>query len=311
MSLRDYEYFIAVAEEGHFSKAAARCHVSQPTLSVQLKKLEERLGVALFERHPRQVLLTFAGEVVLAKARQMLRLNNEISQLAQAAQNPLVGSFKLGIIPTIAPYLLPHFMPFQQQNAPELKPILQEAQTQNLLKQLREGTLDAALLALPLNDIDDLAVTALYAEPFYLALPENHPLAHQEAITTQDLQERELLLLEEGHCLRDHALEACEFLGKAENIELKATSLETVRYMVMSGQGVTLLPSLALKNTKGVFTWPHLVIKPLQTSKNTQPQRKVGLVCRYGYPRGQIFQKLFKTFATELAQKEPGVLVVD
>ena len=303
MSLRAYEYFVALAEEQHFSKAAARCHVSQPTLSVQLKKMEERLGVSLFERHSRQVVLTFAGQAVLAKARHILRIEGEITQLAQAAQNPLVGRYNLGIIPTIAPYLLPKLTPFQRHHTPELVPVLQENKTDTLLIDLREGRLDAAILALPLDGIDDLSVTPLYTEPFYLALPENHFLATQTSVSTGDLQEGELLLLEEGHCLRAHALEACQNLGRAESTQFRAGSLETLRHMVMAGQGVTLLPELSLEATSGMPTWPHLAIRTLQTSHGGAPQRQVGLVCRYGYPRGHALKRVFKAFAQELTDE--------
>ena len=311
MSLRDLEYFIAVAEEQHFSKAAERCNVSQPTLSVQLKKMEQRLGVALFERHPRRVVLTFAGHAILSKARHMLRIDGEITQLAQAAQNPLVGKYKLGIIPTVAPYLLPHLIPFQQENTPKLTPVLQEAKTDDLVHDLRDGALDAALLALPLDGIEDLAITPLYTEKFHLALPENHPLAAQKIISTQDLKEGELLLLEDGHCLREHALEVCEFLGRAENAELKATSLETLRHMVMAGQGVTLMPELALEQKNGNAVWPHLAIREVRTSSQKPPQRQVGLVCRYGYPRASALKRVFKGFASELAEKYPGVSALE
>lgn len=313
MSLRAYEYFVAVAEAQHFSKAAERCHVSQPTLSVQLKKLEERLGVSLFERHPRRVVMTFAGQAVLPKARQMLRLENEISQIAQAAQNPLVGRYNLGIIPTIAPYLLPRLTPFQQENTPELVPALQESKTESLVTDLRAGTLDAAILALPLAGIDDLSVTPLYGETFYLALPEKHPLAARKVVSTDDLGEGELLLLEEGHCLRDHALEVCQLLGRAENVEFRASSLETLRHMVMAGQGVTLLPELALEApAKGtVPTWPHLAIRPIKTSQGTLPQRQVGLVCRYGYPRAHALRHILTNFAKNLVGERAGLLLLE
>ena len=312
MSLRDLTYFIAVAEEQHFSRAAERCNVSQPTLSVQLQKLEARLGVTLFERHPRRVVLTFAGQAILSKARQMLRLDGEITQLAQAAQNPLVGSYKLGIIPTIAPYLLPYLIPFQQENTPDLTPVLREAKTDDLLSDLREGALDSALLALPLDGIDDLAVTPLYTEQFHLALPETHPLAAKKNISTSELGEGELLLLEEGHCLRGHALEVCALLGKAENAELKATSLETLRHMVMAGQGVTLMPELALERARGEMPrWPHLAIRPVKTSQNIPPRRQVGLVCRYGYPRAAALKRIFKGFAKALAAQHDGITALE
>lgn len=311
MTIRDYEYFIAVAEEQHFSRAAARCHVSQPTLSVQLKKLEQRLGVSLFERHPRKVVLTFAGQAVLAKAKHMLRLEGEITQLAQAAQNPLVGRYKLGIIPTIAPYLLPRLTPFQRHNTPELVPVLQESKTETLLANLRDGALDAAILALPLDNIDDLSVTPLYSEAFYLALPEDHALAKNTTVSTADLAEGELLLLEDGHCLRDHALEVCHLLGRAENMELRASSLETLRHMVMAGQGVTLLPELALEQGNTHPTWPHLAIRSVQTSQGKPPLRQVGLVCRYGYPRAHALKRVFREFAKQLTQARFGLTLLD
>lgn len=318
MSLKDYKYFVAVAEEQHFGRAATRCNVSQPTLSVQLKKLEEQLGVLLFERHPRQVVLTMAGQVVLAKARQMLRLEQEILQLAQAATDPLSGPLRLGIIPTIGPYLLPHFVPYQTQAAPQLKPLLTEAKTEDLLQMLREGTLDAAVLALPLDDVDDLATTPLYQEFFYLALPETHPLASKKLPTTQDIPEGELLLLTEGHCLRGHALDVCEFLGAAENASLRATSLETLRYMVMAGQGVTLLPSLALdwpnKGVEGAGTlpsWPHMAIRPVKGSNMDRPARQIGVVFRYGYPRASALKKMFLGFASHLITTQQGLAELD
>lgn len=318
MSLKDYKYFVAVAEEQHFGRAAARCNVSQPTLSVQLKKLEEQLGVLLFERHPRQVVLTMAGQVVLAKARQMLRLEQEILQLAQAATDPLGGPLRLGIIPTIGPYLLPHFVPYQTQAAPQLKPLLTEAKTEDLLQMLREGTLDAAVLALPLDDVDDLATTPLYQEFFYLALPETHPLTSKKLPTTQDIPEGELLLLTEGHCLRGHALDVCEFLGAAENASLRATSLETLRYMVMAGQGVTLLPSLALdwpdKSIEGgsnLPSWPHMAIRPVKGTNMDRPARQIGVVFRYGYPRASALKKMFLGFAAHLIATQQGLAELD
>ena len=313
MSLKDYKYFVAVAEEQHFGRAAARCNVSQPTLSVQLKKLEEQLGVLLFERHPRQVVLTMAGQVVLAKARQMLRLEQEILQLAQAATDPLSGPLRLGMIPTIAPYLLPHFVPFQTQAAPQLQPLLTEGKTSELLEMLREGTLDAAVLALPLDDVEDLATTPLYQEFFYLAVPETHPLVSKKHPSTQDIPEGELLLLTEGHCLRGHALDVCEFLGAAENAKLRATSLETLRHMVMAGQGVTLLPSLALDwpENSAMPRWPHLTIKPIKGSNMDRPARQIGVMFRYGYPRAAALKKLFSAFADNLIATQQGVAKLD
>jgi len=313
MSLRDYQYFVAVAEEQHFGRAAARCHVSQPTLSIQLKKLEEQLGVLLFERHPRKVVLTMAGQVVLAKARQMLRLEQEIGQLAQAATDPLAGDVRLGVIPTIAPYVLPYFVPFQREQAPQLKPQLVEEKTETLLQMLREGTLDTALLALPLDDVGDLAITPLYQEYFFLAMPEGHPLTQQQTPTTKDINLGELLLLTEGHCLRGHALDVCTSLTSAENTTLRATSLETLRYMVMAGQGVTLLPALALNWPKGHGqpSWPHMVIRPIRGTNMPRPARQVGVVFRYGYPRAAALKRLFLGFAEHLVATHLGVKALE
>jgi LysR family hydrogen peroxide-inducible transcriptional activator len=243
MNLRDLQYLVALAETRHFGRAAARCHVSQPTLSAQLRKLEDYLGVALIERRPRQVALTAAGAAVIQRARRMLQDADDIRALAHASQDPLAGQLKVGLIPTLGPYLLPRVMPRVAQALPKLALLLHEYQTAPLVQRVLDGELDLAILALP-ADTKGLQTRSLFAEAFLVAMPEKHRLASRRRLKTADLAGEKLLLLEEGHCLREHALEVCTRIGTEEQ-EFRATSLETLRQMVASGLGITLLPRLS------------------------------------------------------------------
>ncbi len=246
MNLRDFEYLVALDEHRHFGRAAAACYVSQPTLSTQLKKLEAELGVELIERNPRQVTLTVAGERVVARAKTILAHAHEIRGIARQAKDPRAGSLRLGVFPTLAPYLLPHIVPPLHEHFPELELLLVEAKTDDLLGRLRGAGLDAALLALPIED-DALRVEPVFREDFVLAVPAAHPLATRGGeIHTQELAAHPLLLLEDGHCLRDQALTVCQLAGGAVRDGFTATSLETLRHMVAAGVGVTLLPELAV-----------------------------------------------------------------
>lgn len=246
MNLRDLHYFIALADRQHFGRAAAACFVSQPTLSTQIRKLEEELGVALFERAPRKVMLTAAGRAMAERARRIVGDIEDMKEAARRSQDPEAGTVRLGMFPTLGPYLLPHVVPRIRERFPRLELLLVEEKSDVLLARMREGRLDAALLALPLHD-EQLHTEFLFEEPFLLAVPEGHPLAARGSLRLHDLADQRLLLLEDGHCLRDQALDVCQLAGSGEKTGFQATSLETLRQMVAANVGVTLLPSLAVK----------------------------------------------------------------
>lgn len=279
MTLRDLQYLVALAETRHFGRAARHCHVSQPTLSAQLKKLEEYLGVALVERRPRKVALTAAGQAVVERARRMLQDAEDIRALAHASQDPLAGQLKVGLIPTLGPYLLPRVMPRLAQALPKLSLLLHEYQTEPLVQQVLDGELDLAILALP-ADTRGLQTRPLFAETFLVAMPDRHRLASRRRVRTADLAGEKLLLLEEGHCLREHALEVCSRAGTEEQ-DFRATSLETLRQMVASGGGITLLPRLA---AEGPFASARgLAVRPFAPPA---PSRVVGAAWRRSTSRG-------------------------
>lgn len=247
MNLRDLHYLVALAEHRHFGHAAEACFVSQPTLSTQIRKLEDELGVALVERAPRKVLLTEAGREIARRARQVLAEVDEIKTIAQRTRDPQAGRLRLGIFPTLGPYLLPLLVPLARERFPRLELLLFEEKTEHVLRMLREGALDAGILALPLHE-DSLHSEFLFEEPFMLAVPETHPLAQSNApLRLAELRGQQLLLLEDGHCLRDQALEVCQLSGAGEKSGFRATSLETLRQMVAANVGITLLPQLAVQ----------------------------------------------------------------
>jgi len=273
MNLRDLQYLVALAETRHFGHAAERCHVSQPTLSAQLRKLEEFLGVSLIERRPRRVGLTPAGEAVVGRARRMLRDADDIRALARASQDPLGGQLKLGLIPTLGPYLLPRVAPRIAKALPKLQLMLHEYQTAPLVDRVVQGDLDVAILALPV-DTKGLVTRSLFAEAFVVAMPERHRLAARKRLKAADLAGEKLLLLEEGHCLRDQALEVCARAGTEEQ-DFRATSLETLRQMVAAGLGITLLPRLA---AEGPFASARgLIVRPFSPPA---PSRVIGAAWR-------------------------------
>ncbi|HEU4856345.1 MAG TPA: DNA-binding transcriptional regulator OxyR [Rhodanobacteraceae bacterium] len=246
MNLRDLHYLVALADHRHFGRAAEACFVSQPTLSTQVRKLEEELGVTLVERNPRKVLLTEVGQQIVARARDVLNEVEQIRHIAHRDQDPAAGSLRLGIFPTLGPYLLPHVLATIRTRFPRLELLLIEEKSPELMQRLREGKLDAALLALPVHD-EALHAEFLFEEPFLLAAPDAHPLAGRRALKLADLEDQHLLLLEDGHCLRDQALEVCRMSGASEKQGFRATSLETLRQMVAANVGVTLLPVLAVQ----------------------------------------------------------------
>src|SRR5215469_13946971 len=250
LKLKDLRYLVALADLRHFGRAAARCHVSQPTLSAQLKKLEESLGVQLIERTPNNLTLTAAGEEIVARARRIVEGSDVVVALARTQRDPLGGRLRVALLPTIGPYLLPHVAPSIRKTLPRLQLHLYEYQTAPMLERLHAGELDVGILALPV-ELEGLESRELYREDFLLAVPERHPLAGRERVRVSDLEDETLLLLEEGHCLRDQALEVCSGVGVHDSQDFRATSLETLRQMVAAGAGVTLLPELASRGTYG------------------------------------------------------------
>jgi LysR family hydrogen peroxide-inducible transcriptional activator len=295
MNLRELEYLVAVDEERHFHKAAERCFVSQPTLSGQLKKLEEELGVQLLERSTRQVVMTEVGQAIAEQARKVLAESKAIKEIAQVFQDPFAGSLHVGLIPTVAPYLLPVIMPAMMQHYPKLKFWLHEYQTAVLLEKLRRAELELLILALPV-ETDEFEELDLYNEPFQLAAPKGLDLASRPFITLGDLSEREMLLLEEGHCLRGQALDVCFTAGATEKADFHASSLETLRYMVGEGMGMTLMPELAVSRG-GIVQDNMRYIRFAEP----QPSRRIGMLYRKGSARAESFAALADTIRAEVA----------
>jgi LysR family hydrogen peroxide-inducible transcriptional activator len=294
MNLRDLRYLVAVADHRHFGKAAAACFVSQPTLSTQIKKLERELGVELVERNPRHILLTDAGTRVVERARVVLREADTIRDIAQQAKDPEAGTLRLGLIPTLAPYLLPHVVPVLHRRLPRLELLLAEEKTEDVLAQLGEGRLDAGVLALPVDDVQ-LRVEPLFTEAFVLAVPADHHLAQTEGtVAPTVLADEDVLLLEEGHCLRDQALDVCRLVGASERDGFRATSLETLRQMVAAGVGVTLLPELAVQPPVA----PSDDIALLRFSEPV-PTREMAMVWR----RSNARTDLLTTVASEIRER--------
>ncbi len=286
MNLRDLRYLVALDEQRHFGHAAEACFVSQPTLSTQLKKLEAELGTVLIERAPREVLFTAAGEAVLVQAREILERADRIRAVARQAQDPGACTLRVGVFPTLAPYLLPHVLPRVYRHFPQMELLLVEEKTEEVLSRLRAGRLDAVLVALPVPD-ETLHTEYLFEEPFVLALHQSLPLASRRTIAYGDLAGQRLLLLEEGHCLRDQALEVCHLAGAREYGGFRATSLETLRYMVAAGVGITLLPILATQPPVAQAEGVRLVAfrKPV-------PHRKIAMLWRSSSPLGSVLVEL-------------------
>ena len=287
MTLRELRYLVAVAEEGQVARAAERCHVGQPTLSTQLKKLEDTLGVQLFERGPRGLKPTAAGAPIIAQARVVLEEAQKLRDLARATQDPMTGALRVGAIPTLGPYLLPHLLPAIRKTYPKLRLLLSESLTAQLLEALHRHTLDAALLALPVAR-EGLETMALFREPFELALPAGHRLAKKKRVAPQDLADENLLLLAEGHCLRDQALDVCGTAMRASREEVQATSLETLRQMVAAGIGCTLLPRLS---TLGGARPDNRLIE-LRPFTLPEPTRLIALAWRARGARAEAARRL-------------------
>ena len=298
MNLKDLKYLVALADTGHFGKAAERTFVSQPTLSAQLKKLEEYLGVKLVERQPRNVQLTEVGKQVVVRARRMLDEGDQIVALARNNKDPFAGRLKLALIPTIGPYLLPRVMQKIRKALPQLGLMLYEHQTEALLKRLHDGEVDLGIMALPIAQ-DGMETRELYEEAFTVALPNHHALAAKSTIKVPDLKGQTLLLLEDGHCLRDQALEVCSRIDIREAEDFRATSLETLRQMVVAGLGITLLPETAVESPFG--SQRGLTIR--QFSKPV-PTRTVGAVWRKSSTRGEAIAAICDILAGAMKAKD-------
>jgi LysR family hydrogen peroxide-inducible transcriptional activator len=283
MNLRDMEYLVAVAELRNFSQAAAKCNVSQPTLSAQIKKLEEWLGVPIFERNNKRVMPTEVGERIILSARRILREAEHIKQTADTARDPLAGNFRLGAFPTVSTYIFPHLVPNLTAQLPQLRLILIEEKTATLLERLKQGEIDAAILALPIED-DQLQTQALFDDEFYLAVPPGHALANKKEVQQSELSAHRLLLLEEGHCLRDQALSVCQLHGLSEEQDVRATGLETLRQMVKAGTGITFMPKIAMHaDDPGIRYIPFA--QPV-------PHRTIGLVWRKTTTRRRVIEEI-------------------
>jgi LysR family transcriptional regulator, hydrogen peroxide-inducible genes activator len=298
MNLKDLKYLVALADTGHFGKAAERTFVSQPTLSAQLKKLEEYLGVKLVERQPRNVQLTEVGKQVVVRARRMLDEGDQIVALARNNKDPFAGRLKVALIPTIGPYLLPRVMQKIRKALPQLGLMLYEHQTEALLKRLHDGEVDLGIMALPIAQ-DGMETRELYEEAFTVALPNHHALAAKSTIKVPDLKGQTLLLLEDGHCLRDQALEVCSRIDIREAEDFRATSLETLRQMVVAGLGITLLPETAVESPFG--SQRGLTIR--QFSKPV-PTRNVGAVWRKSSTRTEAIAAVCDILAGTMKAKD-------
>lgn len=285
MNTRDLQYLVALSDHRHFGKAANACFVSQPALSMQIKKLEESLGVKLLERTNKSVLLTDIGYAIAERARIILQHVDELHQASKAAKDLYSGELKMGIIPTLAPYLLPLIMSHLASLFPKLSFYLIEEQTALLLEKLKLGKLDVAFFAYPMQTEKNFTTEFLFDEEFLLAVPQQHPLAKRKSIKQEDLQDKNLLLLEEGHCLREHALSVCQHVNASETQNFRATSLETLRHMVAAGIGITLIPKLAQKPNDGICYIPFTT--PI-------PTRTIGLSWRTSSAKKLLFEDMVR-----------------
>jgi LysR family hydrogen peroxide-inducible transcriptional activator len=288
-TLRQLQYAVAVAETLSFRKAAERCHVSQPSLSAQLRALEDGLGVALFERDQRKVLLTQAGKELVERAKGLLLAADDLSDAGKKAHDPFVGNLRMGVIPTVSPYLLPSVAPVLRKRYPKLSISWVEEKTEELVRRLQSGELEAALLALE-ADLEDLEHETISKDAFVLAAPPGHPLASSKSpASMEELRHETVLLLDEGHCLREQALAVCS-RAKAQELEFRATSLPTLAQMVAAGNsGVTLLPALSVPTEAKRAA---LKIRPFG---NPAPHRTIGLAWRRRSPLAPSLKKLSQT----------------
>ncbi len=316
MTLTELKYIVAVARERHFGKAAEACFVSQPTLSVAIKKLEEELEVKIFERNANEIAVTPLGEDIVRQAQTVLEHAASIKEIAKRGKDPLAGALKLGVIYTIGPYLLPALVRQVIERTPQMPLMLQENFTAKLLEQLRLGEIDCAILAEPFPDTN-LAIAPLYDEPFVAAVPANHALASQSHITADEIKQETMLLLGTGHCFRDHVLEVCpefaRFSNDAEGIRksFEGSSLETIKHMVAAGMGVTLVPRLSVPNSAldpqgaGVQDYGDSAFVRYLPFEGVPPKRRVVLAWRRSFTRYEAIAALRNAiYACELTGVE-------
>ena len=298
LTLKQLRYFSALAETLHFGKAAKLCHVSQPALSMQIKDLEGHLGITLVERSSTRLLLTFEGQEIAKRARDILMSVQDLTELASHHRHPLAGRLRLGVIPSVGPYVLPTLLPAVHRAYPDLELRLRESQTHSLIADLMEGHLDLLILALPVEPYD-VDTMVLFDDQFSIALPKDHRLADRTEIAQGELAAEHLLLLEEGHCLRDQALAVCQ---STKTDEFRASSLTTVVQMVANGYGVTILPALALDAEIGQSS--KIKIVPFA---DPIPSRTIGLAWRRSTPHGEEFVELGRFIRKRYAQSPERV----
>ena len=304
MTLTELKYIVAVAREKHFGKAAEACHVSQPTLSLAIKKLEEELDVKLFERSASEVAATPLGEAIVRQAQSVLEQAAEIKEIAKRGKDPLAGPIRLGVIYTIGPYLLPDLVREVIHSIPQMPLMLQENFTVRLLEMLRTGEIDCAILAEPFPDAG-LALAPLYDEPFVAAVPASHPLASRKEVTAEELKNETMLLLGNGHCFRDHVLEVCpefaRFANHADGIRktFEGSSLETIKHMVAAGMGITLVPCLSVppvapagKRAASRQDVPVRYLPVVDAQGGLPPTRRVVLAWRRSFTRYEAIAAL-------------------
>lgn len=294
MTLTELRYIVAVAREHHFGRAAKSCHVSQPTLSVAIKKLEEELRVAIFERGANEVTLSPIGERIVQQAQQTLEAADNIKQMALHGKNQLAGPLRIGAIHTIGPYLYPELIPLLRKAAPEMPLVVEENYTAVLTEKLKRGELDVIIIALPYEE-QGIVLQALYEEPFVALLPASHPLTSRKTINSKLLEEENVLLLGQGHCFRDHVLEACPACIPKPGLEgdlphtVEGSSLETIRHMVVSGLGVTVLPCTAA----GAHSYSQRLLA-IRRFSNPIPTRTVALAWRVSFTRTKVIDVINK-----------------
>jgi LysR family hydrogen peroxide-inducible transcriptional activator len=308
MTLTELKYIVAVARQKHFGHAAEACFVAQPTLSVAIKKLEDELGVIIFERGGTEISMTPLGAQIVAQAERVLEQTASIKEIAKQNKNPLAGQFRLGIIYTIAPYLLPQLVKNMIEQVPQMPLILQENFTVRLLELLRQGELDAAIMALPFPE-HGLMVKPLYDEPFVVAVPKHHPWANRTEIASQDLKSETMLMLGNGHCFRDQVLEVCPEMSRFSTTgdgiarTFEGSSLETIRHMVASGIGITVLPQASVPDMEAKDGMLRYV-----PFAEPAPSRRVVIAYRKSFTRGEAIDVVRRAV---LACNLQGVTMLD
>ncbi|KAF2991739.1 hydrogen peroxide-inducible genes activator [Methylocystis sp. MJC1] len=290
-TLRQLKFFVAVVDRLHFGKAAEACFVGQSALSAAIQELEETLGVALLERTRRSVVPTTIGLEIATRARALLRDAEDIVDIAAGAQDPTSGPLRLGVIPTIGPFLIPEVMPRLRAAFPGLRVYLREEQTKPILAQLESGQLDVAVIALPYQ-VEDVETLEIAEDPFFMVCPRGHRLDGRASACASDLEQEELLLLEDGHCMRDHALAVCALAGARRNIAFQGTSLQTLAQMVAGGLGITLAPRLAIE--AGLLRGLDVCVAPIEGDR---PARRIALAWRRTSWRKETFRLLAASLA--------------